>query len=362
MIRKRIGQISLVLIAALLAASSVWFFHDVLTLVAVLAAAGLVSVGRSRASWVVAVIVVAGGLYWSRLEIDGCSAWWRGSYVVDKALGRLPQVAWKDVTNAAFSNAHCFCPNGKDRWIVEQIKPVEEQEFNGYPLTRYKTHVGDFWLSEHARHTMAWLLWEIHVAEVYQGDDETIRPGDTVIDCGAHVGVYTRYALNKGAGRVIAIEPEPTNIACLKRNFAAEILDGKVTILPVGVWNERSTLELHLHSHDTSRSTFYHPSGGESGSIEVPVVPLDEIVNNLKLERVDFIKMDIEGAERQALQGAERTIRRFRPRMAICSYHRADDPAAVYHAATASEPSYRVHATSMDIGWREVHPKILFFN
>lgn len=362
MIRKRISQASLLLIAALLAASSVWFFHDVFTLVAVVAAVGVVSVSKGRPAWAVAGILLAGGLYWSSLDIDGCSAWWRGNYVVDKALGRLSHVAWKDVTSAAFSNAHCFCPDGKDRWIVDQIQPVEEQEFHGHPLTRYKTHVGDFWLAERVQQTMAWLLWEIHVAEVYQGDEETVRPGDTVIDCGAHVGVYTRYALNKGAGRVIAIEPDPTNIACLERNFASEILAGKVTVVPVGVWNEESTLKLQLHSHDSARSTFYHPSGGEAGSIEVPVVPLDDIVSNLKLDRVDFIKMDIEGAERQALEGAEGTIRRFHPRMAICSYHRVDDPVAVFKAAMKAEPSYRVHATSMDIGWRAVHPKVLFFN
>ena len=58
-------------------------------------------------------------------------------------------------------------------------------------------------------------------------------------------------------------------------------------------------------------------------------MPLDNVVENLALERIDFIKMDIEGSERWGLEGGQGTIKRFHPPMAISSYH---------HEGPAAEP------------------------
>ena len=66
-----------------------------------------------------------------------------------------------------------------------------------------------------------------------------IRRGDIVLDAGANVGVFTRKALWAGASKVIAIEPAPENLECLRRNFAAEIADGRVVVYPKGVWDKR---------------------------------------------------------------------------------------------------------------------------
>src|SRR5690606_9879084 len=62
-----------------------------------------------------------------------------------------------------------------------------------------------------------------------------------------------------------------------------------------------------------------------AGSFKVTMVRLDDYVKARGLTRVDFIKFDIEGAEIPALEGARETIERFRPRMALCLYHKWDD-------------------------------------
>jgi hypothetical protein len=61
---------------------------------------------------------------------------------------------------------------------------------------------------------------------IYGVGEQSVQPGDIVLDCGANVGVYTRVALNAGAKLVVAIEPAPENIESLKRNFREEIAGG----------------------------------------------------------------------------------------------------------------------------------------
>ena len=75
--------------------------------------------------------------------------------------------------------------------------------------------------------------------------------------------------------------------------------------------------------------------GSRTGRIIIEVLTrkkpvfLDAIVARFGLPRVDFIKMDIEGSEKQALAGAAQTLKRFKPRMALAAYHKPEDPAAI---------------------------------
>ncbi|MBI3695811.1 MAG: FkbM family methyltransferase, partial [Acidobacteria bacterium] len=93
----------------------------------------------------------------------------------------------------------------------------------------------------------------------------------------------------------------------------------------------------------------------------LPVVTLDEIVEELHLDRVDFIKMDIEGSERRALEGARQTLARFRPRMAISSYHLHDDPDAIPAVVRTAQPAYQIHAKDYEPGPHRMITKVLFF-
>ena len=93
-----------------------------------------------------------------------------------------------------------------------------------------------------------------------------------------------------------------------------------------------------------------------------PIVPLDNAVENLGLQRIDFIKMDIEGSERWGLEGGQRTIKRFYPRMAISSYHQEDDPAAVTEEVLKAYAGYGIHGKGIGVANGVVQPKVLFFD
>jgi FkbM family methyltransferase len=205
------------------------------------------------------------------------------------------------------------------------------------------------------------------IAEQQRGtyDGAPISPGDTVLDCGANIGAYVRHALDRGAARVIAIEPVPDNIEALRRNFDAEILAGKVVVYPKGVWSEVSTLPMNVYDNAAFHS-FVMEERWEAGravrTIQLPLTTVDSLVLELGLDRVDVIKMDIEGAEREALLGARETLRRFRPRLALAAENLDDDWKVLRDRVRSIEPSYSSQAGPCMLTSRpEIHLESLFF-
>jgi FkbM family methyltransferase len=144
---------------------------------------------------------------------------------------------------------------------------------------------------------------------IYGEGEHFVHRGDIVFDCGADYGSFTRSALRAGAAVVIAVEPAPYKEECLRRTFATEIQQGRVVVVQKGVWNKEDTLTLYGDSLVQHRTA--------NGPV-VPLTTIDKLAADLRLARVDFIKMDIEGAEKQALEGGRQTIKKFKPRLAIC--------------------------------------------
>lgn len=195
-------------------------------------------------------------------------------------------------------------------------------------------------------------IWDIHgdiilpflMAEqqrdIYEPPGHEVRRGDIVLDCGANIGVFTKKALSRGADLVVAIEPAPLTLEALRRNLKEEINSGRVIVYPKGVWDHDAELELALDTVNQAANSVV--IGKEQGpTVRVPLTTIDKIVAELKLPRVDFIKMDIEGAEKPAIQGASDTIRRFQPRMSLSSEHLADDYTAIPAVVKSLEPRYR---------------------
>jgi FkbM family methyltransferase len=185
-----------------------------------------------------------------------------------------------------------------------------------------------------------------------------VRSGDVVLDGGAHVGVFTDVALRRGASRVVAIEPDTLNRECLTRNFAAEIAAGKVVVVPQGIWSYRGRLSFHEGATNSGTAGVVFNDGGATSMIDVTTI--DEIVRDLRLPRVDFIKLDIEGAEREALKGASDTMRHFRPRLMLDPYHRPDDPVVLPQIIHSAQPGYREACGPCEITPSRLVPHVLY--
>ncbi len=238
-------------------------------------------------------------------------------------------------------------------------KLLEEDAAQGLEL--WDTLIGRFWIPKPGIYVINHLQWEQAVQKVYDHPQAHVLQGDVVIDCGAHIGGFTRTALREGARLVVAVEPEQANVLAFRKNFEPELKAGKIRIVEKGVWDKSGRLALHVSKTGDSHSVVVPQNGQRDESIEVTTI--DQLAASLKLPRVDFIKMDIEGAERNALRGARDVIRRFKPRLAISSYHLKGDPGAISTLVWEFRPDYLVDSKDYVEGPEgSTVPKVLFFH
>ncbi len=145
-----------------------------------------------------------------------------------------------------------------------------------------------------------------------------------MIDIGAHIGTFTLKAAKTvgGQGRVVAIEPNPETFAKLRDNVAFNKFT-QVSLIQAACGDRPGCLRLFWGSKvNTGLASLSKANVIDSGadgrrSVEVDVIPLDRIVEQAGLSRVDVIKIDTEGAETMIVKGATNTLARFRPFMVL---------------------------------------------
>lgn len=146
-------------------------------------------------------------------------------------------------------------------------------------------------------------------------------PGSVVMDVGGNIGAVASWLARRvgPAGRVIVFEPDAGNLVTLRRNLA---LNGvaNAEVVEKGAWESAGTLEFHAGGNYTSsfRETDYVRKRPDLYRVvSLPVTTIDAEVARLGLQRLDLIKMDIEGSEGPALRGARDTLRRLRPAVVV---------------------------------------------
>ncbi|MBI4907572.1 MAG: FkbM family methyltransferase [Acidobacteria bacterium] len=228
----------------------------------------------------------------------------------------------------------------------------------GYSL--WETPLGQFWIPSSSKKEILFNVAE-QLRNIYDFNGHGVKAGDIVIDGGANVGVYTRLALLKGAAKVVAIEPSPENLECLRRTFVKEVAEGKVIIYPKGIWDKDDVLTFYVSPTNSAENSFVRKMD-DAQAIEqkLPLTTVDKMMDELELKRVDYIKLDIEGAERRALRGAKQTLAKYHPRMALCVYHLPDDPIEVPKAVFAAA-RYNMECGQCLAASGHVYPEVFFF-
>ena len=174
---------------------------------------------------------------------------------------------------------------------------------------------------------------EISYNDQYFGPAFMSYGEEVFVDVGS-CNLRSAIALREHCGqikKVYALEPDPENFRTCQRNREKYHFH-QVELLPFGAWSENTTLYFEAKSSGTSCVS-------TKGEIRVPVKRIDDIVE----EGVTFIKMDIEGAELEALKGAQNTIRRDRPKLAICIYHKPEDMTQIPLYIKSLVPEYKFY-------------------
>lgn len=162
--------------------------------------------------------------------------------------------------------------------------------------------------------------WE---KESWDAIERHLPAGGTFVDVGAHIGYYSLKAdrVVGEKGRVIAVEPNPDTLVQLRENIEASGAKA-ITVQPVACSDAEATLELFAAARaNTGVSSLSRDNAQQAGTVnnvyKVRARPLDDVIRETGVSRVDVIKIDVEGAELLVLKGAPRTLEKFGPALVV---------------------------------------------
>jgi FkbM family methyltransferase len=200
--------------------------------------------------------------------------------------------------------------------------------------------------------------WQIHRAfaydswepEVTKAIDRTAASGMTVADIGAQSGFYSLLLSRRvGAhGKVIAFEPLPANFRLLGENLRLNKIEN-VLVRREAVTDHSGTLTFRFPSDEPSLIAGPLLPGDNTGTFDVACVSLDDFVAR-EQTRLDLIKMDVEGAEGNVLEGALKTLQQFHP-ILIIELHDAGDQPRLHPVPV------RLQALGYSIEWLDERPQ-----
>jgi FkbM family methyltransferase len=142
-----------------------------------------------------------------------------------------------------------------------------------------------------------------------------LKKDDVFIDVGAHIGLYSIYVAHiLKHGKIIAIEPHPYNFYYLLKNVKLNDLRN-IIALNIAAWKEDTWLPLFIGDNSAQHSLKF--ATARKHAYIVKARKLDDVLSELGIRKVSFIKIDVEGAEVEVLEGLRDTLKTCRPRLII---------------------------------------------
>ena len=158
---------------------------------------------------------------------------------------------------------------------------------------------------------------DTYEAENFEFLNETCKPGAVIIDIGAHIGLFSIIAsqVTGKTGKVYAFEPAPSTYALLQKTVVINHEEQVIETFQkaVGKANGKITFFVSDDKADNSNSLVNYKEDRSLHGIDVAVTTIDIFVKEKNINRLDFIKIDVEGAEFDTLQGAAETLKNLRP-------------------------------------------------
>lgn len=168
---------------------------------------------------------------------------------------------------------------------------------------------------------------------------DSCKKGDTILDFGAHIGLFAAIASEAvgSNGKIYAFEPSPSTNQLLQKTVKINNASGIIKTFQQAVGGSvgKTTFFVSEGQADNANSLVNYKEDRPFHGIEIDVTTIDTFVKEQQLTKVDFIKIDVEGAEYDAMKGAVETFKKFRPK-AILAIHpepikaKGDSLAAIY--------------------------------
>lgn len=243
-------------------------------------------------------------------------------------------------------------------WTVPEIKHIEE----GREFSQFKIEERCFyWPSSFEYRALTWLYNEVFYPAAnnpasYEHPAININ-GGWVLDCGACEGFFSMFAFEKGAKQVLAVEPIFEMGKALEMTFSREIKNSRFAVISAAIGKENGETALQIFNDKAYDSKISKDSGG---TIKVQLRTLDSIAKDFNLQGKGLIKMDIEGAEIDAMLGAKEILRNLKPKLAIAVYHGYENALQCREIILNANPEYRIEFRGM-YGWfNPPRPYMLF--
>lgn len=163
--------------------------------------------------------------------------------------------------------------------------------------------------------------YESILVNQYNVSSEKIK-NKIVIDAGSNLGEFAIYCARLGAKKVYAFEPATETFKLLEKQIEMNNLNGKVIPIKMALGDKNETSKINFNeSGDLSAGI----EGSGPNSEIIKVVKLDDFCKKEKINKVSFIKMDVEGYEENVLRGAVEIIKRNKPILSFSAYHKSTD-------------------------------------
>lgn len=195
---------------------------------------------------------------------------------------------------------------GRGSWFFAQHLPVGYRDILEKYLGRYRFHIDTTYPIE----STLW-LFGYYDDMMMRFLEAKLKPGDTFIDIGANCGAFTFAAakMMQEKGRIFAFEPGPPILARLRANLALNpAVERMTTVIPQGLGSQPGRFYYQEEVHNRGNASLLHTTG-----TPVEVIRLDDWATQHGIEKVDVIKIDVEGMEYEVLAGGSELLAKAKP-------------------------------------------------
>lgn len=171
----------------------------------------------------------------------------------------------------------------------------------------------------------------------YQHPIVCSAPGDVVIDGGAYTGdsIWKFSSKMQNRGTIYCFEPDEKNVKKLTKIVSR--LGPSHQVVQKGLWEHDASLSFSSGKGSSSQIS------EKTQGAKIDVTSIDQFVTQNNIQKVGVIKLDIEGAEKEAIRGAINTIKKFKPKLMLSIYHKSEDLLAIPQMINEIEPGYKFY-------------------